>query len=49
MDRESKILKIIAYLVIWMFMLMLGTYIEAKLNSQHNDTEPPVIQLAEKE
>lgn len=49
MDKESKILKIIAYLVIWMLMLMLCTYGATKLNSQHNDTEPPVIQLAEKE
>ena len=49
MERDSKILKIIAYLVIWMLMLMLCTYGDAKLKSQHNDTEPPVIQLAEKE
>lgn len=49
MGKESKILKIIAYLVIWMLMLMLCTYGDAKLKSQHKDTEPPVIQLAEKE
>ena len=49
MDRESKILKIIVYLIIFMLSLMLSTYSDIKLKSQHNDTEPPVIQLAEKE